>query len=95
LATLAEATLRAALSETGLHPLAVAIPTVLAVLKASGLVASTKEALRTIAEGGAYLNNTRVSAEDAVLDPASLLYGRFLVLRRGRRTVAGVELVTG
>ena len=48
-----------------------------------------------IAAGGAYLNNTRVAGEDAVPDPADLLHGRFLVLRRGRRLVAGVELVTG
>ena len=92
LATLAEATLRAALSETGLHPLAVAIPTVLAVLKASGLVASTKEALRTIAEGGAYLNNERVTDSEAVLDPADLLHGRYVVVRRGKKSFAGVEV---
>ena len=92
LATLAEATLRAALSETGLHPLAVAIPTVLAVLKASGLVASTKEALRTIAEGGAYLNNERVTDSEAVLDPSDLLHGRYVVVRRGKKSFAGVEV---
>ena len=48
-----------------------------------------------IAAGGAYLNNRRVAAEDAVPDAADLLHGRFLVLRRGRRTVAGAEVVTG
>ena len=48
-----------------------------------------------IAGGGAYLNNSRVTAEDAAPDTADLLHGRFLVLRRGRRTVGGVEVVTG
>ena len=63
-----------------------------ALLKESGLVASMNEARRTIAEGGAYVNNERVTDAEAAVDPASLLHGRYLVLRRGRRTIAGVEL---
>jgi tyrosyl-tRNA synthetase len=57
----------------------------------TGLVTSRSEARRVIAEGGAYLNNARVS--DAGYRPgrADLLHGRFLLLRRGRRTIAGVE----
>ena len=61
-------------------------------LKESGLVASLNEARRTITEGGAYVNNERVTDVEAVVDPATLLYGRWLVLRRGRRTFAGVEV---
>ena len=60
-----------------------------ALLQQSGLVASANEARRTIAEGGAYVNNERVTDAEAVLPPSALLHGRFLVLRRGKRTFAG------
>ncbi len=53
---------------------------------------SMNEARRTIAEGGAYVNNERVTDPEAVPDESSLLHGRFLVLRRGRRHLAGIEL---
>jgi tyrosyl-tRNA synthetase len=98
LRVLDERTLVDALDEVGLVTVQAArgsLPTVVDLLAAAGIADTKSAARRLIVEGGAYLNNTRVSAEDAVLDPASLLYGRFLVLRRGRRTVAGVELVTG
>jgi tyrosyl-tRNA synthetase len=87
------ATLRAALSEAGLVPVSAPLPPVAALLKESGLVASLNEARRTIAEGGAYVNNERVTDGAAVVDPSGLLHGKWLVLRRGRRNVAGVELV--
>jgi tyrosyl-tRNA synthetase len=86
------ATLRAALGEAGLTTVTAPLPPVAALLKESGLVASMNEARRTIAEGGAYVNNERVTDADAVVDDAALLHGKWLVLRRGRRTVAGVEL---
>jgi tyrosyl-tRNA synthetase len=86
------ATLRAALSEAGLTTVAAPLPPVAALLKESGLVASMNEARRTIAEGGAYVNNERVTDAEAVVDDAALLHGKWLVLRRGRRSVAGVEL---
>ena len=50
------------------------------------------EARRAIAEGGAYVNNERVTDAEATVPPAALLHGRYLVLRRGKRTIAGVEL---
>ena len=50
------------------------------------------EARRAIAEGGAYVNNERVTDPEASIDPATLLHGRYLVLRRGRKTIAGVEV---
>ena len=43
-----------------------------------------------IAGGGAYLNNRKVTEPGARPAQADLLHGRFLVLRRGKRTVAGV-----
>ncbi|WP_435589519.1 tyrosine--tRNA ligase [Micromonospora chalcea] len=88
---LAPETLRAALTEAGLVRLD-ALPDVAGLLKESGLVPSMKEARRVIAEGGAYVNNTRISEVDATVSADDLLHGRYLVLRRGKRSFAGVEL---
>jgi tyrosyl-tRNA synthetase len=87
-------TLRSALSEAGLLSVRGELPTVSALLKESGLVSSANEARRTIAEGGAYLNNERITDGEAVPPASALLHGRFLVLRRGKRTFAGVELAS-
>lgn len=92
LADLAPETLRAALAEAGLVKLSTPLPPAAALLKESGLVSGMNEARRTIAEGGAYINNERITDAEATVDPASLLHGRFLVLRRGRKTIAGVEV---
>lgn len=86
-------TLRAALSEAGLLEVRGELPTVAALLQQAGLAKSGGDARRTIAEGGAYLNNERLTDPDAVIEEASFLYGRFLVLRKGKRTFAGVERV--
>jgi tyrosyl-tRNA synthetase len=56
----------------------------------AGLAASKKAARRTIAEGGAYVNNVRVEQEDYQVPAGDLLYGSWLVLRRGRKAFAGV-----
>jgi len=71
------------------------LPSVVDLLVATGIETTRSRARRTIDEGGAYLNNRRVSGENAVPDVADLLRGRFLVLRRGRRIVAGAEVVSG
>ncbi|MEU4643506.1 tyrosine--tRNA ligase [Micromonospora sp. NPDC023814] len=88
---LTPATLRAALTEAGLVHLD-ELPDVAGLLRDSGLVPSLKEARRVIAEGGAYVNNNRVTETDATVSPEDLLHGRYLVLRRGKRSFAGVEL---
>ncbi|MFI6050035.1 tyrosine--tRNA ligase [Streptomyces violascens] len=59
-----------------------------------GLVASKSAARRTVKEGGAYVNNVKVTAEDAVVTAEELLHGRWLVLRRGKKNLAAIE-VTG
>ncbi|MCX2969783.1 MULTISPECIES: tyrosine--tRNA ligase [Streptomyces] len=59
-----------------------------------GLVASRSAARRTVKEGGAYVNNVKVTAEDAVATADQLLHGRWLVLRRGKKNLAAIE-VTG
>ncbi|NYE37880.1 tyrosyl-tRNA synthetase [Nocardioides cavernae] len=68
------------------------LPGILDLFVAAGLVASKGEARRTVAEGGAYLNNVRV--EDPELRPteADLVGGSWLVLRRGKKRFAGVEV---
>ncbi|PJE94623.1 tyrosine--tRNA ligase [Streptomyces carminius] len=93
LAALDEATLAAAVAELpnakvgGLGPVTDLFAEV-------GLVASKSAARRTVKEGGAYVNNAKVTAEDAVATPDQLLHGRWLVLRRGKKNLAAVE-VTG
>jgi tyrosyl-tRNA synthetase len=69
-----------------------ALPDIVDLLTRSGLAPSRGQARRTVGEGGAYVNNVRV--EDEALRPTTrdLLHGRYLVLRRGRRTLAGILL---
>jgi tyrosyl-tRNA synthetase len=69
------------------------LPSLADLLVESGLVASKAAARRTVIEGGAYVNNVRINDAEAVPDDADLLHGRWLVMRRGKRTVAGVEIV--
>ncbi len=57
----------------------------------SGLVKGTGAARRTIAEGGAYLNNERISDIDRQVTSTDLLHNRWLVLRRGRKSMAGID----
>ncbi|AWK08479.1 tyrosine--tRNA ligase [Streptomyces spongiicola] len=94
LGELDEATLAAALSE--LPHARVAEPLAVADLFAEvGLVASKSAARRTIKEGGAYVNNVKVAAEDAVPAAGELLHGRWLVLRRGKKNLAAIEVAGG
>ncbi|HEY7823230.1 MAG TPA: tyrosine--tRNA ligase [Acidimicrobiia bacterium] len=58
----------------------------------AGLVESKGAARRAIKEGGAYLNNERVTDSTARVTTDALIHGRWLVLRRGKRTVGGVLL---
>lgn len=54
----------------------------------TGLVATVSAGRRAIAEGGVYLNNVRVEDEKATLN--ELIMGEFAVLRRGKKTLAGI-----
>ena len=88
---LGAATLAAALREAG----AVRVPPgtgIVDLLVESGLAKSKGEARRTVSEGGAYLNNQRVEDVDYVPTTADLIDGSWLVLRRGKRSLAGVEV---
>ncbi len=91
-------TLAAALAEVPLARLPApgdALPPVADLMAEVGIVPSKSAARRAIAEGGAYLNNTKVTDQDAVPLASDLLHGKFLVLRRGKRTVGGIEVRTG
>ncbi|TKV28019.1 tyrosine--tRNA ligase [Arthrobacter sp. NamB2] len=62
-------------------------------LVASGLSASNSAARRTIAEGGAYVNNTKITDTDHIIGDDDLLHGRYLLVRRGKRNLAMVDVV--
>jgi tyrosyl-tRNA synthetase len=87
-------TLAAALREAGASKVngPDGIPNIVDLMVEAGLAKSRGEARRTISEGGAYLNNERV--EDPEFEPtqSDLLGGSWLVLRRGKKTIAGVEV---
>jgi tyrosyl-tRNA synthetase len=94
-----EATLGAALAEVPLVTLEASdidggmLPKVADLLAESGIVESKSAGRRAIAGGGAYLNNVRVTDEEFAPSSSELLHGRFLVLRRGKRMVAGVRVM--
>ena len=94
LAALSAATLGAALREAGSTIVDgdEGIPPVVDLLVATGLAKSKGEARRTVSEGGAYLNNVRVPDPDHVPTDDDLLGGTWLVLRRGKKNFAGVEV---
>jgi tyrosyl-tRNA synthetase len=91
LATLGAETLGAALEEAGSVTVDGDVPGIAALLQLTGLVSSLSEARRTVKEGGAYLNNARVTDADAVPGSDDWLAGGWLVLRRGKRSIAGVR----
>jgi len=94
LSQLDEPTLAAALREASVAELKPGGPDAITdLLVASGLAASKGAARRTVGEGGAYVNNVRIDSEEWVPQPTDFLHGRWLVLRHGKRNIAGVERV--
>ena len=94
LSRLDEATLAAALRETSVAELKPGGPDgIVDLLVASGLSASKGAARRTIGEGGVSVNNVRIESDEWAPQPSDFLHGRWLVLRRGKRNIAGVEKV--
>ncbi|WP_345422111.1 tyrosine--tRNA ligase [Pseudonocardia xishanensis] len=69
-------------------------PTIVDLLVATGLVESRGAARRAVKEGGAYVNNTKVPDEEWRPSGADVLAGGWLVLRRGKRNLAGVRVTT-
>lgn len=99
LAELDQSTLAAALTEASNGQVAELAPGgpdgITDLLVATGLSKSRGEARRTVAEGGVYVNNARVESDEWVPQPSDFLGERWLVLRRGKRHIAGVRRVTG
>ncbi|AIY18305.1 tyrosine--tRNA ligase [Pimelobacter simplex] len=91
---LSAATLEAALGEAGTVDVdaAAGLPDVVELLTLTGLAKSKGEARRTVAEGGAYVNNVRVDDAEHVPAAADLIAGTWLVLRRGKKRFAGVRV---
>jgi tyrosyl-tRNA synthetase len=56
----------------------------------SGLCESKSAARRLIKEGGAYLNNERVSDEALTLQKSQLIQGNLILLRKGKRELGAV-----
>jgi tyrosyl-tRNA synthetase len=70
-----------------------AFPSWIELLVATGVVDSKSAARRIVNEGGAYLNNKRVESEDFTPSKSDLLQGKYLLLRKGKRDLAAVEIV--
>ena len=95
LSELDEATLASALAELPRTTVSSTdeIPTWVDLLAATGVVDSKSAARRIVKEGGAYLNNEKISGEDFRLEKSHFLCGKYAVLRKGKRDLAAVELV--
>jgi tyrosyl-tRNA synthetase len=87
LSLLDEATLASALGELP-NTNATKGASIVQVLQDTGLTDSISAGRRAIKEGGVYVNNVKVTDEAATLE--DLIHGKFAVLRRGKKTLAGV-----
>ncbi|QGF24858.1 tyrosine--tRNA ligase [Raineyella fluvialis] len=94
LAELDARTLEAVLGDISLNELPTGdqLPAVVDVLEAAGVVASKSAARRAINEGGAYINNVKVTDAEARLTEPDLLHGSYVVARRGKKTIGGVAV---
>ena len=77
---------------TMLSGIAKPMPTITDLLVEAGLAKSKGEARRTVGEGGAYLNNERVEDPELVPGAEHLIGGRWMVLRKGKKSFKGVEV---
>jgi tyrosyl-tRNA synthetase len=87
------ATIEAALAEVPVATVDLAQrPTIVDLMVSTGLTDGRGAARRAVAEGGAYVNNAKVTDDQWVPAEGDLLHGRWLVLRRGKRNAAGVRV---
>jgi tyrosyl-tRNA synthetase len=95
LADLDEATLASAIAELPRMSVKLGeeLPTWVDALASTGVVDSKSAARRIVKEGGAYLNNEKVAAEDFRLEKGHFLCGKYALLRKGKRDLAAVELI--
>jgi tyrosyl-tRNA synthetase len=71
------------------------LPPLANLMVAAGTAPTVSAARRTIAQGGAYLNNERFTDPGTVATYGNLLDGRWLVLRSGKRTLGAIDVRTG
>ncbi|MDV7356296.1 tyrosine--tRNA ligase [Rhodococcus oxybenzonivorans] len=91
-----EPTLAAALREAAVAELAPGAPaSIVDLLVLSGLCESKGAARRAVKEGGASVNNRKISSEEWTPSGDDLLHGTWLVIRRGKRHFAGIQVVAG
>ena len=90
-----ERTLRAATQDLPHATLVKGQGTIVDALVETGLEKGRGAARRTVASGGAYVNNVKAEDEDAPLTQDDALAGSLVLIRRGRRNLAVVELVEG
>ena len=95
LAALDEKTLTSALAELPRTTVSKKgeFPTWVDLLAATGVVETKSAARRVVKDGGAYLNNVKVVSEDFIPPESAFLYGKFAILRKGKRDLAAVELI--
>lgn len=95
LGELDEATLTSALAELPRATISKneEIPTWVDLITAAGVVDSKSAARRIVKEGGAYLNNVKISGEDFAPSKNDFLCGKYAVLRKGKRDLAAIELI--
>jgi tyrosyl-tRNA synthetase len=95
LGELDEATLASALAELPRATVSKSedIPTWVDLITAAGLVDSKSAARRIVKEGGAYLNNVKITGEDFAPSKTDFLCGKYAVLRKGKRDLAAIELI--
>lgn len=86
------ATLGAALREAGVVEVTTGEqPTIVDLLVSSGLCESKGAARRVLKEGGASVNNRKIAEEDWRPEATDFLHGEWLVVRRGKKNMAGVR----
>jgi tyrosyl-tRNA synthetase len=68
------------------------LPPLIDLVVETGLCESRGAAKRALAEGGVYVNNRRVTDGAGPVARSELLHGRWLILRRGKRALAAVEV---
>ncbi|GGG11227.1 tyrosine--tRNA ligase [Rhodococcoides trifolii] len=89
-----EKTLEAALREASVAELPAGEgATIVDLLVATGLSESKGAARRAVKEGGASVNNVKITDETWTFDGSTLLHGSWLVVRRGKRNFAGIQVV--
>jgi tyrosyl-tRNA synthetase len=94
--SLNQKTLESVLAEAGLVEVKLLngqLPPAADLFVAAGIVKSKTEARRMIADGAAWVNNQKLEPETVDITGESLLFGQYLVLRRGRKTIAGIKLL--